>query len=215
MIISKDYKKAFISNPKTGTRSAISILGPYGTVWKNHPNIQTGLLMASTKIEGFTPSMIEKIYVFWRDPVERFISSINYFRSPHGVLFLIKNKPEWFSGLVDEIDYMNWVPSSEILNRAKTITPEQIFYDPNLMFRNEIFNKQSRWIDNSNELLTVYNYSNFTESMASIAVEFGANNSSLIIPKLNEGIKLTTTLSTELTKAVKDYYAEDYLLKPV
>lgn len=53
----------------------------------------------------------------------------------------------------------------------------------------------------------------FEENLRKVAVEFGAP-SNIEIPKLNESNKITTSISSELEARIKEYYAEDYSLKP-
>lgn len=223
MIISNDYKFMFIGNPKTGTRTAKQVLSPYGIFLGEHFDPNISLVNARRINPSFDISKIEKIYVFWRDPVERFISGINFLRST-GVGFLIRHRREWFPGIdlsmYDEYPLASGVnptlidPTTippEVFSVAALISTEQLFGDEFLMQSYGLLHKQSRWIT---PIETVLDFANFDSNMRIVMNSFGvpANTD---IPVLNSSEIITTTLSPELEAKVKAYYAEDYNLKPV
>ncbi|CAB4124094.1 hypothetical protein UFOVP49_4 [uncultured Caudovirales phage] len=223
MIISNDYKFLFIANPKTGSRTAADILTPYGVLVGEHSTSNIAICKARIINPNFNNSQLEKIYVFWRDPVERFISTVNFLRS-NAVGFLIKHRPEWFPGIdlsmydkcplpigvrptrinVDEL-------SPEIFAAAALITPEQIFSDPQLVQWCGLLRRQSNWITKSE---TVLDFANFDVNMRIVMDSFGVPIDA-VIPTRNVSQKITTVLSPELEAAVRAYYAEDYRLKPL
>lgn len=226
MIISNNHKIVLMGVPKTGTRSAKSILLPYGIFLEEHPDYVRVLYHCTQKVPNFDALNIEKYYVFWRDPVERFISGVNHFRSQTYIKFLIKFNPEWFVG-VDLSPYSNGsdlepnspfmpeIPQNildDCLEAAKNITPEQIFENTRLRSNNPIFRKQALWYANiPPEKLTVLDFANFEQNLKTVAIDFGAPED-IQIPKLNESRKLTTSISAELEAEVREFYAEDYNL---
>jgi hypothetical protein len=236
MIISKDQRIVLMGPTKTGTRTSKSVLLPYGIFLEEHVDYVRIIYNCIQKVPNFDFLKIEKYYVFWRDPVERFISGCNHFRSPAYIKFLIRFNPQWFTG-IDLSPYSNGLPFtpttptesksildplSEIpqsvinscLEFAPQITPEQIFNDNQLMTNNTVMQRQQRWHNNiPTDKLFVLEFSNFEENFRKVAVEFGAP-SNIEIPKLNESNKITTSISSELEASIREYYAEDYSLKP-
>ena len=220
MIISNDHKYLYIANPKTGTRTAVQLLTPYGiSLNGEHLTIGISLASAGWLIPNFHMNQIEKIFVFWRDPVQRFISAVNHFRSPRGIHVLIRHHKEWFDGL-DLSMYPAPTPgvvptpitiTEEMLSAAASITPEMIFQNEELRSHSALLSKQSKWIT-PHEKLTVLNFENFENNMRVIATAFGANLSD--VPIVNASNKITTSLSAEFEATIREYYAEDYILKP-
>lgn len=227
MIISNNHKIVVLGVPKTGTRTIKNILAPYSISLSEHDDYSIVMLNAVIKIPGFSPSEVEKVYVFWRDPVKRFISAVNYFRSPKHIQFLIRHKPQWFNGidlsayttLYNKMPYGGMPPfppiPQEVIDQclvaAEGITPEQIFADELLMTMYTA--KQKLWHKYAKDKLIVLDFANFEENLRRVAIDFGAP-ADIVIPKLNESRKLTTSLSPELEAAVREHYAEDYALKP-
>jgi hypothetical protein len=66
------------------------------------------------------------------------------------------------------------------------------------------------WISSN---MIVLNYSAFDENMRIVMDSFGVP-SNTEIPRKNASDKLTTSLSPELEAKVREFYAEDYALKP-
>jgi hypothetical protein len=101
--------------------------------------------------------------------------------------------------------------TEEMLSAAASITPEMMFQNEELRAHSALLSKQSKWITH-HEKLTIFNFDNFENNMKVIATAFGANLSD--VPIVNASNKITTSLSAELEARVKEYYAEDYSLKP-
>ena len=226
MIVSNDQKSVFIANPKTGTITAHTLLKDYGIPVGTHTDLSTTIMRAKVKNNSFDYNLIENAYVFWRDPVQRFISGVNYLRTKAVEQLMIRN-PEWFS----DFSYLNLrdnppnpgqnLPRITITAAmeqiASSITPEQLFnahttnktVNPTLSYL--LLEKQSRWVSNN---MIVLNYSNFDTNMRTVMNSFGVPSSTQI-PRNNVSEKLTTSLSSELEARVREYYAEDYALQPV
>ena len=225
MIISNDLKSVYLSAPKTGSRTANAILKNYGTIVGDHLTATETLMACGRKIKDFNYQTVENIYVFWRDPVDRFISAVNFLRANRPVIIITKN-PEWFrefdcSKLIttsntghQTFDYSLLTP--EMCAAVKAITPEQIFdahidakmNNPNASYA--FLDKQSKWIQ---EGLNILDYADFDANMRIVMDSFGVP-ANTAIPVLNSSESLTTSLSPKLEAKVKAYYAEDYQLKP-
>jgi hypothetical protein len=225
MIISNDLKSIYIGSPKTGSRTALSLLRNYGTVLGDHLTLSQSFYEATKKIDNFDYQVVENVYAFWRDPVDKFISAVNFLRGNRPATLLLKN-PEWFS----QFDYSNSITTTEngfqIIDHtgvtaemkaaATCITPEQIFEshvngkinDANKTYM--VLEKQSSWIWHG--FNTLY-YADFDTGMRVVMDSFGVPENTTI-PVLNSSESLTTSLSPELEAKVKAYYAEDYQLKP-
>lgn len=231
MLLSNDKKAMMLGVPKTGTRSSLSILSPYGaTLLYRVPGKNEGNHITYTQcceicedstfgVPGFSRAAVDKVYIFWRDPVQRFISTTNYIRGVRKNSYLLKRKQEWFPG-VDLTNYLNpllgpvaedfWVAVDAAVAK---ITPEQIFADADTL-RTEYFRPQADWYrDVPNDKLRVLDFAQFDAGIRTIAADFGVP-AGTEVPRINESEKLVTALSPELEAAVQAYYAEDYALKP-
>lgn len=231
MLLSNNKKVMMLGVPKTGTRSSLSVLSPYGiNLLYKAPGKNEGNHITYTQcceicedsdfgVQGFSRVGVDKVYIFWRDPVHRFISAINYVRGVRKNRYLLRRKQEWFPS-VDFTNYRNpmlggvnedfWLSADAA---AARITPEQIFADAATL-RTEHFRAQVDWYkDVPNDKLIVLDFAQFDAGLRRIAADFGAP-ADTPIPVVNESRKLTTTLSPELEAAVRAYYADDYALKP-
>lgn len=226
MIISNDYKTVVLGPTKTGTRTVKNVLSPYGVFLEEHINYGRVIYNCLQKVPNFNLDGVENYYIFWRDPVERFISGINHFRSPAYIKFLIRFNPHWFTGIdlspySDGSDHepgsppMPDIPQAvldECIAFAPQISPEQIFAEHRLFRNNQVLTKQAFWYNGiPTEKLFILLFSDFAIGLKHLAGLFGAP-ADVQIPKLNESSKITTSLSTSLEAEVRSYYAEDYEL---
>ena len=223
MLLSTDLKYIFSANPKTGTRSIQQILANNSIRLGDHPQTIICPSLCKMKCPDFDSDNLQKIYVFWRDPVERFISTVNFLRSG-GVRNIIRRHPSWFPGVqlpISGPEAGGFTITDEILAMASVITPEQIF-EEEMMRRNletptetlPFFNKQLNWVI-TDPKVQIMDFADFENNAKIIISSFGLDPSTTTIPKINESIKLTTSISPELETQVREYYAEDYALKPV
>lgn len=226
MIISNDHKIIVLGPTKTGTRTVKNILSPYGIFLEEHADYARIIYNCLQKVPNFNLDGVNSYYVFWRDPVERFISGINHLRSPAYIKFLIRFTPHWFEGidLSAYSDGSDPVPGSppmpdipqgvldECIAYAPQIQPEQIFAERKLFENNLVLTKQSFWYTGiPTDKLFVLLFSDFTTGLQHLAKEFGAP-ADIQIPKLNESSKITLSLSPDLEAKVKEFYVEDYAL---
>lgn len=233
MLISLDKKLLFIGVPKTGSRSVLTVLSAYGipltsivpgkegyhsTYTECCEICESEFFPETPNYPNFDRNVIEKVYLFWRDPVERFISAANMFRNIRKRQYLLSKRPEWFVG-VDLSPYITPYGIRkieedvlvDIENAAKLITPEQILNDSEIMARDH-FKPQSTWHqDVPNDKLVVLNFGDFEQNLRTAAAGFGVP-SNVDVPKLNESNKITTSLSPALETTVREYYKQDYSL---
>lgn len=228
MIVSNDKKYFFIANPKTGTRTALDVLKSHGIYLADHPHVSAAIGMFQMKDPTFDYHAIEKIYVFWRDPVDRFISAVNFLRSARGGPELLRRNREWFPD-VEIKDPVIPIRGSgitkiemtdAILEMLAAITPEQIFNDemervspPHNKQIFHVLQKQGLWLTGSDKMV-ILDYANFEHNLKLVASDFGIDCANLIVPVLNKSTQLTTSLSPELEARVQEYYFKDYNFQP-
>jgi len=211
MIISNDLKFLFIGNPKTGTSTARSVLRPHGyylcdafsTAPSHHLTVDECFNLLSNQKPQFNPAQLEKIYVFWRDPIKRFISAYNHVKSTttgNGLELLIKYRPNVLINNNTDID-----PEKLLLDRINA--PYKRYEDPIA----QILTKQSKWIIPSN-ITQVLNFDDYENNLKIVANSFGVDVSTLQIPTLNESSDTGLEITGSLETMIKDYYAEDFTL---
>jgi hypothetical protein len=222
MFVSKDFKNLFISNPRTGTKSIRTVFAPHvymiedphSTHFSGHMQISECIRILTQQKINFNQEQIEKIFVFWRDPVEKFISAVNHL-----------NDPQVFNDLTKKITAVpgftysrtvNFIPDNATVD---TMTPEYVAYNflPKLDSSDSAkdiislhFSKQTRWIVPS-EKLQVLNYANYEDNFRTMAGFFGVDPN-IEIPREHESVGGYTSLSASTEAVVREYYAEDYAL---
>jgi hypothetical protein len=137
MILSNDKKSVFLAISKTGSKAISYLLTPYGTVLPHGPLYHGYAVDFREHIEQnrglygeFDLSQIT-YYAFWRDPVERFLSAVNYSKKFAVTMRTI------FPGMFEDLSiegkdrYSRWKEGEfealpqEMQNRIKNVTPEQ------------------------------------------------------------------------------------------
>jgi len=201
MIVSHDNKYIFYLVPKTGSTTIRNLLRPLGTNVAVH--IHDTPSPAYLALTG---------YAFWRDPVERFVSTYNFLRTYRTVLF--KLFPEDFSGVVmpeplDEESF-NALPQHlrEKINRQPVDLLERINRTNILGFK-----PQSAWFDHPN--MNVLNYHDF-ESEARRLIGIFGGDTAIDIPVENEKPNFITDLvvTDDLRRGIEDLYRLDYRYDP-
>lgn len=227
MIISNDKKYIFIANPKTGTRSVYNTIKSNGISLGEHFLPAQFIVSFKTKDPSFDYAGIEKVYVFWRDPVERFISAVNFLRGIGGGSLVRRNLSMFPNITVKDsgIPTPGVMPEKIIIddesrNILEAITPEHIFNDEMSIINSEnptgllhVLFKQSKWMTGSDKMV-ILDYANFENNLKLVASDFGIDCANLTVPVLNQSTKFTTSLSPELEARVREYYAEDYNFQP-
>ena len=101
MIISHDRQTLFIGVPKNGSQTARAVLGHIGVdlvgEMGRHPTVPEAIRLAEARFPGETIAPTA-IYAFWRDPVERFCSAVEFHKRclPNSLMQLF---PERFGGV--------------------------------------------------------------------------------------------------------------------
>ena len=108
MIISHDRQTLFIGVPKNGSQTARSVLGQIGVdlvgEMGRHPTLPEAIRLAEEQFPG-TRISPTAIYAFWRDPVERFCSAVEFHKRclPNSLMQLFPDRligiephPRWF-----------------------------------------------------------------------------------------------------------------------
>jgi hypothetical protein len=128
------------------------------------------------------------IYVVYRNPVDRFISTCN----------LIKREPS------EHIYY------ESILNKSiEDITYDDIISSAGCMSYG-IFRTQSSRLNIDN--INVIDYNNLSESIASIITKYGGT---VDIPVVNQStVRMTGDITPELIAKIEAHYSEDMLIEP-
>ena len=116
MIISHDRQTLFIGVPKNGSQTARAVLGQIGVdlvgEMGRHPTVPEAIRVAEAHFPGeaIAPTAI---YAFWRDPVERFCSAVEFHKCclPNSFIQLfperfvgIEPHPRWFETDAETID---------------------------------------------------------------------------------------------------------------
>ena len=116
MIISHDRQTLFIGVPKNGSQTARAVLGQIGVdlvgEMGRHPTVPEAIRLAEAHFPGeaIAPTAI---YAFWRDPVERFCSAVEFHKCclPNSFIQLfperfvgIEPHPRWFETDAETID---------------------------------------------------------------------------------------------------------------
>lgn len=124
MIISHDRKALFIGVPKNGSQTARAVLGQFGVdlvgEMGRHPTAPEAIKLAQARFPGEEINPPE-IYAFWRDPVERFCSAMEFHKRclPNSFIQLF---PERFAGVEAHYRWFEPDPESVSLKLRLAIT---------------------------------------------------------------------------------------------
>jgi hypothetical protein len=124
MIISHDRNTLFIGVPKNGSQTARAVLGQLGTdlvgEMGRHPTVPEAIRLAEVRFPGevIAPTAI---YAFWRDPVERFCSAVEFHKRclPNSFIQLF---PERFAGIKAHSRWFETDPDSVSLELRLAIS---------------------------------------------------------------------------------------------
>lgn len=212
MILDKKAKRVVMLNPKTGTSSLVEMFHKYEHLRVSHEH---------TRLMEFKDMVKEeyldyKVYSFYRNPVERFISGFNYskiggnvpnFTNYIAILYRNKQFPI-FTKLHEPIE--EFTKSIEDLSLSEFLNPE----DPRVyeciadLHSSFILEKQYRFCDHPN--VTLLDFGNYETNVRWLLEEFELD-SSIDIPKVNSNdIELTTCPSIEDIEKIKHIYKSDY-----
>jgi len=226
MIISHDRQTLFIGVPKNGSQTARAVLGQVGVdlvgELGRHPIAREAIRLAEARFpdEAIAPTTI---YAFWRDPVERFCSAVEFHKRclPNSFIQLfpdrfvgIERHPRWFEPDPNAINLdmravIDSVPPLDILAALPPPLVPGVLRQPrsgNLSF----YRLQSEWLDDPR--VTVLPFADYEAGLREIVDWFGGDDVSLEIPQINAAAGPLYELSMYEAEAVRAYYAADLQL---
>lgn len=223
MIISHDRQTLFIGVPKNGSQTARAVLGQIGVdlvgEMGRHPTVPEAIRLAEARFPGeaIAPTAI---YAFWRDPVERFCSAIEFHKRclPNSFIQLFPDRfvgialhQRWFETDPESIapDLRTVIESIPSLDILAALPPPPVPCGPlqprggNLSF----YRPQSEWLDDPR--VTVLPFADYEAGLRKIVDWFGVVGSSVGIPQLNSVGGTLPELSREVGRLVQAYYHSD------
>lgn len=226
MIISHDRKTLFIGVPKNGSQTARAVLGQIGVdlvgEMGRHPTLPEAIRLAEEQFPGKSISPTA-IYAFWRDPVERFCSAVEFHKRslPNSFIQLFPDRfvgiaphARWFEPDRNAIDLdmlavIDSVPPLDILAALPPPLVPGVLRQPrggNLSF----YRLQSEWLDDPR--VTVLPFADYEAGLREIVDWFGGDGVSVEIPQINAAAGPLSELSMYEAEAVRAYYAGDLQL---
>lgn len=182
MYYDKQRKLAFVFPTKTGSHSLIYLLDSWGVVpvTGNPHSKPSEVLKYVDDIQTYT------IYGFFRNPLDRFLSSVRFLKQRGAASTVLK------------------VPQETALTYSYEYFVDN-FEDINSKF-NWYFNPQIGWFENANLL----DFNKFDLEIFKIARMFDAKQ--IFIPKINVTEKTNEQPTQKVIDFVQSYYADDYRL---
>lgn len=226
MIISHDRNTLFIGVPKNGSQTARAVLGQVGIdlvgEMGRHPTVREAIRLAEPQFAGETIAPTT-IYAFWRDPVERFCSAVEFHKRclPNSLMQLfperfvgIEHHARWFETDLENIDLdlravIDDIPPLDILAALPPPTlPGGHFQSRggNLSF----YRSQSEWLDDPR--ITVLSFADYEAGLRHVVDWFGGDGASVEIPQINAAACPLPVLSTPEAEKVRAYFSGDLAL---
>ena len=225
MIISHDRQTLFIGVPKNGSQTARAVIGQIGVdlvgEMGRHPTVPEAIRLAEARFPGevIAPTAI---YAFWRDPVERFCSAVEFHKRclPNSFIQLfperfvgIEPHPRWFETDADAVKLdlravIGEISPAEILTALPPPAHGGLFQPRggNLSF----YRPQSEWLDHPG--ITVLNFEAYEFRLQQVFDQFGGDSAMAEIPNINSAEGRISELSYEVGNFVRAYYQSDWLL---
>lgn len=223
MIISHDRQTLFIGVPKNGSQTARAVLGQIGVdlvgEMGRHPTVPEAIRLAEARFSGKTIAPTT-IYAFWRDPVERFCSAVEFHKRclPNSFAQLFpqrfsgtKPHPRWFETdlgaigeelhlLIDSIgpaEILAALPPPSIAGVSSQSPGGTLsFYRP-----------QSKWLEYPG--ITVLPFSNYEQCIRNLVSRFGGAEHLLDLPHLNATQAEPSQLTPDQRAMVQTFYEPD------
>ena len=226
MIISHDRQTLFIGVPKNGSQTARAVLGQIGVdlvgELGRHPTVPEAIRLA----EGLFPSETiapTTIYAFWRDPVERFCSAVEFHKRclPNSLMQLfperfvrIQPHPRWFEPDPEAVApdlraLIESIPPRDILAALPPPPVPGVPFQPrggNLSF----YRPQSEWLDHPG--VNVLPFADYEARLREVVEWFGGDHSLVAIPQINAAAGPLQVLGIAEAESVRAYYAGDLQL---
>ena len=223
MIISHDRQTLFIGVPKNGSQTARAVLGQVGVDLVGeigrHPTLPEAIRLAEAQFPGeaIAPTAI---YAFWRDPIERFCSAVEFHKRclPNSFIQLfperfvgIKPHPRWFEPDPNAIDLdmravIDNVPPLEILAALSPPLVPGVLRQPRGGYLS-FYRPQSEWLDDTR--VTVLPFADYEAGLREIVDWFGGDGASVEISQINAAAGPLLVLSISEAELVRAYFGGD------
>ena len=223
MIISHDRQTLFIGVPKNGSQTARAVLGQVGVdlvgEMGRHPTVPEAIRLAEARFPGevIAPTAI---YAFWRDPVERFCSAVEFHKRclPNSFMQLFPERfarfephPRWFETDADAVKLelravIGEISPAEILSALPPPPAPGVLFQPrggNLSF----YQPQSVWLDCGG--VTVLPFADYDDGMRAVIVALAGERQTGELPLINASVVPVPELDSQAATAVCNYYASD------
>ncbi len=223
MIISHDRQTLFIGVPKNGSQTARAVLGQIGVdlvgEMGRHPTVPEAIRMAEARFPG---EAIEPtaIYAFWRDPVERFCSAVEFHKRclPNSFIQLfperfagIEPHPRWFETDADAVKLelravIDEISPAEILSALPPPPAPGVSFQPrgrNLSF----YRPQTVWLDCGG--VTLLPFADYDAGMRAVIFALTGERQTTELPLINVSVAPALELDAQAATAVCNYYASD------
>lgn len=223
MIISHDRQTLFIGVPKNGSQTARAVLGQIGVdlvgELGQHPTVPEAIRLAEAR---FPEEMIAPatIYAFWRDPVERFCSAVEFHKRclPNSFIQLF---PERFVGIEPHPRWFETNPQAiaqDLRTVIESILPRDILAAlptplvPGGSFQSRggnlsFYRSQSEWLDDPR--VTVLPFAEYEARLQEIVDRLGGDSATLAIPQINAAIGSPPELGKLAIADVTARYEQD------
>lgn len=219
MIISNKHQSIFLMIPKTGSQSACETIKKYCSFdysSVSHENMEYVTKKFNAQF-NLDPSLLQgyTVYAFYRDPIDRFISSSVYlkrrFVGQMTNLFYDRFTHRKASNFVVESgDYdqlpeslrkeIEQIPIDDIIKIESVCNPETGFL---------IFKKQVHWLNCPN--IIPLNYHDYNNELKRLVEAFGGIVTDDQIAKINTSVRYNTdVVNQETQQKIRELYHEDY-----
>jgi hypothetical protein len=210
MIYSSSQSVAVFLNPKTGTTSLVDSLTNTNYVFDecqhNHMNFDLFMRMYNPDLTNM------KMFCFYRNPLDRFLSMWNYIRTTPGHMVKMVH---YFHGDAIKISHLNRTPfqdlSSEVqdaLTQINIITFLQSGFKDTLGSKWPLLYPQTNWVKFDN--LTLLPYEDFNNGVAAITSALGVTDYKVDTLNKRTIISNDTIPTQEEIDFIKVYFKEDY-----
>lgn len=223
MIISHDRQTLFIGVPKNGSQTARAVLGKIGIDLVGeigrHPTVPEAIRLAETRFPGETIAPAT-IYAFWRDPIERFCSAVEFHKRclPNSFIQLFPKRfvgvephSRWFEtdpeAIAPELrTLIEGIPPLDILAALPPPAVPGVTFQPrggNLSF----YRPQSEWLDHP--AVNVLTFADYAAGLREVVDQFGGDGASVDIPQINAAAGPLPELGLDEVVSVRTYYTGD------
>jgi hypothetical protein len=220
MILCKRKKVALLLNPKTGSSSLVNMFSYTDVSYVRHTHWTYD--EATVFLDGPTIYINDlqnyKFFVFYRDPIERFLSSARFNISRWKYAnYLLRSgplKPELDLSTLDdppvleeeEVGY-TWTDlfPDDVKNFLETC--DTLHYDPSWAYLH--FKKQISWFNVPSDDITYLSFRDFDSSLRTLFDAFDVPSKN-IAEKSNVSDKSLYSLSKKQRIIVEEMYSDDY-----